>query len=129
MPHVEAKLSSKGQITIPLAVREFFNLQPGDTVDFYLDEASREVRIKARNRDASELFGSLNAYSKPEGRYVSVEDMNDAVGRHLAEDDKRIQREWREWQEFKAWQEARSSVKRSAKSPAKHSPKPAGAAE
>ena len=129
MPHVEAKLSSKGQITIPLAVREFFNLQPGDTVDFYLDEASREVRIKARNREASELFGSLNAYSKPEGRYVSVEDMNDAVGRHLAEDDKRIQREWREWQEFKAWQEARASVKRSAKSPAKHSPKPAGAAE
>ncbi len=37
MPHYQAKMSSKGQLTIPSAVREHFDLKTGDIVDFYFD--------------------------------------------------------------------------------------------
>lgn len=113
MPHYEAKMTSKGQITVPAAVREFFQLQAGDIVDFYLDEVAGEVRVRARNRAASELFGSLNAHANPDGRPATIEAMNEAVGRHLAEDDARIQREWRERRKVQA--QKKSKVSQAAK--------------
>jgi len=106
--HYEAKMTSKGQLTVPSDVREFLHLETGDIVDFYLDEA-REVRIRARNRDMSELFGSLNACLDRTGRSVTIEQTGEAVGVALAEDDARIQREWREHQEFLAWKRAKAA--------------------
>ena len=42
-----AKLTSKGQITIPKIVRETLNVKEGDSVIFYLDE---KKNIKISNR-------------------------------------------------------------------------------
>ena len=42
-----AKLTSKGQITIPKIVRKTLNIQEGDSVIFYLDEKNN---IKISNR-------------------------------------------------------------------------------
>lgn len=42
-----AKLTSKGQITIPKIVRETLNIEEGDSVIFYLDEKNN---IKISNR-------------------------------------------------------------------------------
>lgn len=42
-----AKLTSKGQITIPKIVRESLNIEEGDSVIFYLDEKNN---IKISNR-------------------------------------------------------------------------------
>ena len=42
-----AKLSSKGQITIPKIVRETLNIEEGDSVIFYLD---KKKNIKISNR-------------------------------------------------------------------------------
>ena len=42
-----AKLTSKGQITIPKIVRETLNIVEGDSVVFYLDEKNN---IKISNR-------------------------------------------------------------------------------
>ena len=42
-----ARLTSKGQITIPKIVRETLNIEEGDSVVFYLDEKSN---IKISNR-------------------------------------------------------------------------------
>ena len=42
-----AKLTSKGQITIPKIVRETLNIEEGDFVIFYLDEKNN---IKISNR-------------------------------------------------------------------------------
>ena len=39
MAHYQAKMSSKGQLATPSAVREHFNLKTGDIVDFYDDDA------------------------------------------------------------------------------------------
>ena len=42
-----AKLTSKGQITIPNIVRETLNIEEGDSVIFYLD---KKKNIKISNR-------------------------------------------------------------------------------
>ena len=44
---VSAKLTSKGQITIPKIVRETLNIEEGDSVIFYLD---KKKNIKISNR-------------------------------------------------------------------------------
>ena len=91
----EAKVTSKGQVTIPQLVREHLKLTTGDIIDFYLDNETGEVRMRARNGDAAELFGTLDAYAKAKGQPMSIEETNDAIGRHLADEDARIQGEWR----------------------------------
>jgi AbrB family looped-hinge helix DNA binding protein len=40
-------ITSKGQVTIPKAVRDRLNLKPGNAVDFELDERGRVVLKKA----------------------------------------------------------------------------------
>ena len=39
----KAKLTSKGQITVPKAVRQHFNLKPGDEIEFVEDEKGMRV--------------------------------------------------------------------------------------
>jgi AbrB family looped-hinge helix DNA binding protein len=54
---VAARITSKGQITIPKAVREALNLGEGDQVVFRLLEGERA--ILARTPDLLELAGSV----------------------------------------------------------------------
>ena len=67
-------VTSKGQTTIPKDVRERLNLQPGDRLEFVIDEDGRVLVLPA-SIDASALAGIL----KPPARPVSVEDMNRAI--------------------------------------------------
>ena len=67
-------LTSKGQTTIPKDIRERLNLQPGDRLEFVIDEDGRVLVLPA-SIDASELTGMLKPPAKP----VSVEDMNRAI--------------------------------------------------
>jgi antitoxin PrlF len=54
---VAARITSKGQITIPKAVREALNLGEGDQVVFRVIEGERA--ILARTPDLLELAGSI----------------------------------------------------------------------
>jgi antitoxin PrlF len=100
MPHYQAKMSSKGQLTMPAAVREHFDLKPGDIVDFYVDDADRSVRLLARNKS---IFDSLEELKlPPRGRPVTVAEMDEAIGEYLAEKHDRISREWNERRESKS---------------------------
>ncbi len=54
---VAARITSKGQITIPKAVREALNLGAGDRVVFRVIEGERA--ILARTSDLLELAGSV----------------------------------------------------------------------
>ena len=45
-----AKLTSKGQITIPKIVRETLNIEEGDSVIFYLDE-KKNIKISKYSGD------------------------------------------------------------------------------
>jgi antitoxin PrlF len=75
----EAKMTSKGQITVPKDVRQKLGLKPGDRVRFIVEGDGR-VRILPAKRDISELIGIL---PKP-ARVVTIEEMDAAIGEHLA---------------------------------------------
>jgi len=70
-----ARLSTKGRIVIPKAIRERLGVHPGDRVDFVVqdngDVALRPVVVHVR-----ELEGMLY---RPGRRPVSVEEMNRAI--------------------------------------------------
>ncbi len=74
-----AVVTSKGQITIPKAVREALGVDAGDRVEFV--ELERGVyTVVAATRDVRELKGLIPKPAKP----VSVEDMKRAVAKAAA---------------------------------------------
>lgn len=87
-----AKITSKGQTTIPQEVREQLNLHSGDRVEFVIVDGG--AMMIPKNRSIADLAGILG--KPPAGAGASLEDIDDAIGRYLAEDDERISREWRE---------------------------------
>jgi antitoxin PrlF len=107
MPHYQAKMSSKGQLTIPSAIREHFNLKTGDIVDFYADDAERSVRMLVRNKSIFERLEELKLPPSPDGRPVTLAEMDEAIGEYLAEKHERISREWNERHEFEEWKRTR----------------------
>jgi AbrB family looped-hinge helix DNA binding protein len=72
----DSTLTSKGQITIPKAVREALHLEVGDKIYFEIgDDGS--VRLVPRNAPAESLFGLLKSKSQRK-RPISIEEMNPA---------------------------------------------------
>jgi antitoxin PrlF len=69
-------VTSKGQITIPKAVRDALGLEAGDRVEF-VETAKGVFEMVAASRDVRELKGMIDRPRKP----VSVEDMRKAVAR------------------------------------------------
>jgi len=69
----ESTVTSKGQITIPKAVREVLHLDVGDTVYFDL-RPDGTVVLMARNAPVESLFGLL----KRSGTPISIAEMNPA---------------------------------------------------
>ncbi len=88
----QAKITSKGQTTIPQEVRERLGLQSGDHVEFVIVEGG--AMMIPKNKSIAELFGMLG--TPQTGAGATLEDIDEAIGRYLAEDDERISREWRE---------------------------------
>lgn len=71
-----AVLTSKGQITIPKAVRERLQVDAGDRVEF-VESADGVFTLVAATRDVQDLKGLIATPAKP----VSVDDMNRAIAR------------------------------------------------
>ena len=70
---VESAITSKGQTTLPKAVREALRIVPGDRVRYVILDGG-EVRI-IPVRPLSRLFGAF----KHEGAAVTLEEMKRAV--------------------------------------------------
>lgn len=70
----ESRITSKGQTTIPIEVREHLGIAAGDTIQFVLIDGHYE--IIPRNRPAASLFGRLQEYAIPN---TSLQDYRDAV--------------------------------------------------
>lgn len=68
-----ATITSKGQVTIPSAIRNDLHLVPGDRIEFVKVEDGRYEVIAATN-DIVNLKGLVKAQ-----RAVTVEDMNAAI--------------------------------------------------
>jgi antitoxin PrlF len=71
-----AVLTSKGQVTIPKAVRDALGLDTGDRIDF-IEAETGVYHVVAATRDVRELKGIIGKPRKP----VSVDDMRRAVAR------------------------------------------------
>ena len=71
-----SKITSKGQITVPKAVREALALHPGDRMSFVIHEDGT-VTVEAETVDLPSLRGVV----KSSGRHVSIEQMNEAIRR------------------------------------------------
>ena len=71
-------LTSKGQITIPAAVRAALDLNTGDRLIFVLED-ERLIVIPVRRRPLSELRGALPA-TRP---YPGSAPLREAVGQQL----------------------------------------------
>jgi len=74
-----ATLTSKGQITIPAAVRLAMNVSTGDRVEF-AEIAPGRYEFVAVTRSATELKGMFGKSAKK----VSIEDMNTAIAARWA---------------------------------------------
>jgi antitoxin PrlF len=51
----DCKITSKGQITLPVELRAQFNLKDGDRVEFFVDQAGRII-MRPRNVSATQVF-------------------------------------------------------------------------
>ena len=74
-----ATITSKGQITIPKAIRDLLGIKPGDRLVF-IQHAAGEIIVEAETVDVRSLRGML----KHDGPAVSVEEMNAAIARSAA---------------------------------------------
>ena len=71
---MHATLTSKGQITLPRALREKLSLSAGDRIEFIF-ENDQSVRLIPKHIPVVQLKGILPKPSKP----VSLEKMEDAI--------------------------------------------------
>jgi AbrB family looped-hinge helix DNA binding protein len=74
-----AVLTSKGQITIPKAVRDALGVESGDRVDF-VETGKGVFEVVAAAKDVRELKGVIGKPRRP----VSVDDMRKAVARRAS---------------------------------------------
>jgi antitoxin PrlF len=79
-------MTSKGQLTIPKEVRDQLGLSAGTR--FFVTARNGQIVAYPKNRRAVDLFGFLG--DPPAGKGASIEDMNNAIGEAIAEDDERI---------------------------------------
>ncbi len=77
---MESKLTSKGQTTIPLEVREHLGIRPGDHLRYVV--IGDRVEMVPRNRPVSSIFGLLSDFGIPG---TTVDDYKDAVADAVAE--------------------------------------------
>ena len=68
-------LTSKGQTTIPKAIRDHLNLRSGHRIDYVVEEDGRVV-LKPATYDIRDLAGILR---RPGQRPLSVEEMNRVI--------------------------------------------------
>jgi AbrB family looped-hinge helix DNA binding protein len=76
---IESKITSKGQTTIPVEIRERLGLQNGDRIAFV--EVRQGFLIIPRNRPVDSVFGSLAEFAIPG---TTVDDYNRAVGEAIS---------------------------------------------
>ena len=82
-----AKVTSKGQITIPIEVRKALKLKAGDRIDFYeTEDGTYSLRPKTGSlMDLKGIFQRMGI--APLGYVLTDEEMDEAIARQVAESD------------------------------------------
>jgi len=80
---LRARLTSKGQVTIPVALRRMLNLQPGDELVFDFGPGG-EVKVRALKRKRlTELYASLPAKRPYPGKTEVREEVATGLARRI----------------------------------------------
>ncbi len=77
----KAKLTSKGQVTIPKSVRDALGVGPGDRLTFHVHQ-NGTVTLEAATIDWRALVGSVK--SAVQG--VTIEQMDEGIGEAVREE-------------------------------------------
>lgn len=76
MTPVYAKVTSKGQITLPVSLRNAWNLKPGDQVSFDINDGTSATITPKRRRS---ILEDIDRYTiKPDGK-ISNAELKEAV--------------------------------------------------
>lgn len=70
-----AKLTSKGQITLPKPIRDYLELHSGDKVEFVIDDKGRVI-LHSKTIDIKDAFGMIKTKES-----ASISDMNKSIAR------------------------------------------------
>lgn len=76
---LESSITTKGQVTIPVELREALNLHPGDKVTF--KKSKNGVVIKKSKNDISASFGMYKTHSK-----ITDKDIKKAIIKGASDD-------------------------------------------
>ena len=76
---MESAITTKGQATIPKAIRDHLRIKPGDRVKFFVHPDGSVVLLPKRS--ASVLRGIVKSRQRP----VTIEEMNEAVAAGAAD--------------------------------------------
>jgi AbrB family looped-hinge helix DNA binding protein len=76
----DSTLTSKGQTTIPVEVREALDLKPGDKIRYIVNGGKVYLRVK--NKRAIDLAGK---FYDPNRAPITVEEMNRGIGDAIAD--------------------------------------------
>lgn len=76
---MQATLTSKGQVTIPKAVRDSLHLHTGDRLEFFI-EADGSIRIIPSVSSVTELKGLV----PPPEKTLTLEEMDEAIAKGAA---------------------------------------------
>jgi antitoxin PrlF len=71
-----ATLTTKGQVTIPKAIRDSLKIHSGDKIEIIVTEKKREAVIRPISKKVDDIFCKLH---KPGRSAVSPEAMDDAI--------------------------------------------------
>lgn len=82
-----ATITSKGQLTLPKEVRDDLNLREGDRVSF--EKVDGRYVLRPQNKSVMDLAGILH---RPGEKSMSIEEMDEAIGEALREDNDRIRK-------------------------------------
>jgi len=80
---IGAKLSTKGQTTIPKEVRDYLGLSPGDRVLFVIRE--EEVLLQPVTQTLLDLRGSIKPRRRPEDFDAVRQEVKKRVSRKLVD--------------------------------------------
>ena len=72
-----ATMTSKGQMTVPKAIRQRLRIGAGDRVDFIVNDDG-DIIVRSANNDVGELRGMLRS-GRTKSAPASVEAMNAAI--------------------------------------------------
>jgi AbrB family looped-hinge helix DNA binding protein len=76
-----AVVTTKGQVTVPLSVREYLSIVPGTRLNFEVDVSLGEIKVrKASKSSLDEVYGALHTDKK----YIGLDKIRDKIAKDIA---------------------------------------------